>query len=173
MFVFVVVCFVCYCFVCCCFVCFLLFVYTLLPVVCFVCLLVCFFYLYVCLSVCISLFDVRFLLLFICFLLFVYSLLICFVCLFVGMFFDLYLYLFACLLKFSTVPIFSRYFLLDFDLSTEHLPQLEKELKTDPEVIRNGVSKVQSRFDSRKYDHPILECWQSYTPAKENKTNES
>ncbi|KXJ09762.1 28S ribosomal protein S6, mitochondrial [Exaiptasia diaphana] len=57
-----------------------------------------------------------------------------------------------------------RYFLFDFELSTHQLPQFEKELKTDPEVIQNGIVKIQSRFDSKKYEHPILECWK--TPSR-------
>ncbi|XP_031555890.1 28S ribosomal protein S6, mitochondrial-like isoform X2 [Actinia tenebrosa] len=57
-----------------------------------------------------------------------------------------------------------RYFLLDFDISDKHLSQLGKELKMDPDVIRPRVVKTQSRYDSRKHEHPLLECWKSYNP---------
>ncbi|XP_020908491.1 28S ribosomal protein S6, mitochondrial [Exaiptasia diaphana] len=64
-----------------------------------------------------------------------------------------------------------RYFLFDFELSTHQLPQFEKELKTDPEVIQNGIVKIQSRFDSKKYEHPILECWKKGPPDRTARTS--
>ena len=63
------------------------------------------------------------------------------------------------------VFVFFRYFLMDFDLGQDELNQLHKELRSDPDLIRPRVVKVQSRYDSQKYKHSYLNCWNSYKKA--------
>ncbi|EDO44022.1 predicted protein [Nematostella vectensis] len=56
-----------------------------------------------------------------------------------------------------------RYFLLDMDMNADHLELLKNELKMEPDIIRPSVVKLQGRYDSKPYEHSMLECWQSYS----------
>ena len=65
-----------------------------------------------------------------------------------------------------SLMLFFRYFLINFDLGIEGLKELKHELDTDVDLIRPRIVKVKSRYDSSKYRHNMLECWESYKPPK-------
>ena len=55
-----------------------------------------------------------------------------------------------------------RYFLLNMELSPDGVAQVRNELRMDSDLIRPRFVMVQSRYDSKPYTHPELDCWKSY-----------